>query len=73
MLPPVACDTTDDGLPPACSYRPGGRDAGRDKEELDIAALTKYIAMAKSVESKDPRFWVSESCLIEFSVALITC
>lgn len=55
VLPPVACETTVEGLPPACSYKPGGSDEGRAKEALDIAARTKYIAIAKSVESKEPR------------------
>lgn len=53
----------DEGPTAACSYSPLGRKAGNIENWLFMRPWMRCIAIAKSVESRAPRFSVSESSL----------
>lgn len=54
---PVECVATPSIF--ACSYSPGGKVVGINESWPDMESWMRYIAMQKSVESRDPRLWVS--------------
>ena len=52
----------------ACSYNRGGRDVGIKGSWPSIDALIKCMAMAKSLKSREPRFFVSARVLPRYQM-----